>query len=90
MLWGRLTSLKYLHHKQHELWGLQEGHCVKIPFSSFSSAGMVGKLAIRAVMYGNEMRRRGSREARRTPLGFKSPVGQSEHKRREREVAAAH
>lgn len=78
MLWGQLTSLKYLHHKQHELWGLREGRCFKIQFPLFSSAGAVRKLAIRRAPYGNEMlpvfR---SRDAWRTLLGFKSPGGQS-------------
>lgn len=55
MLWGHLTSLKYLHHKQHELWGLQEGRCFKIQFPLFSSAGAVRKLAIRRALHGNEM-----------------------------------
>lgn len=54
MLWGHLTSLKYLHHKQHELWGLQEGHCFKIQFPLFSTALVVSKRAIHGALYGNE------------------------------------
>lgn len=45
MLWGHLTPLKYLHHKQHELWGLREGRCFKIQFPLFS------KLAIRRALH---------------------------------------
>lgn len=65
MLWGHLTSLKYLHHKQHELWGLQEGRCLKIQFPLFSSDGAVSKLAIRRALYGNEM----------LPFGHMMPEG---------------
>lgn len=63
MLWGHLTSLKYLHHKQHELWGLQEGRCFKIQFPLFSSVGAGRKLAIRGALHGNEKASTRSRDA---------------------------
>lgn len=74
MLWGHLTSLKYLHHKQHELWGLQEGRCFKIQFPVFSSAGAVRGRASHPES--SLWKWAWPRDAWRTWWGWGSPVGQ--------------
>jgi len=51
--WGHLTLLKYLHHKQHELWGLQEGRYFKNTVSFIFICWGSQELANRRAVYKN-------------------------------------